>query len=73
LLVWEGERGMVAVEGPALRLPHPELERRDFVLAPLAALVPGLRPRGAATVTELLAALEPEERTIVAQLSEVLC
>ena len=73
LLVWEGERGMVELEGPPLRLPHPELERRDFVLAPLAALAPELRPRGTATVTELLAALKPGERTIVAQVPELLC
>lgn len=72
LLVWEGERGMVELAGSALRLPHPELEHRDFVLAPLAALSPGLRPRGAATVVELLAALGPDERTIVAQLPELL-
>jgi 2-amino-4-hydroxy-6-hydroxymethyldihydropteridine diphosphokinase len=73
VLVWEGERGMVELEGPPLRLPHPELERRDFVLAPLVALAPELRPRGAASVTELLAALGPAERTIVAQLTELLC
>jgi 2-amino-4-hydroxy-6-hydroxymethyldihydropteridine diphosphokinase len=64
---------MVELTSPSLRLPHPELERRDFVLAPLAALVPELRPLGGATVTELLAALEPGERTIVAQLPELLC
>ena len=45
LLVWEGERGMVELAGPELRLPHPEL----------------------------LAALQPGERTIVAQLTELLC
>lgn len=73
LLVWEGERGMVELTSPALRLPHPELERRDFVLAPLAALAPELRPRGGATVSQLLAALAPGERTIVAQLPELLC
>ncbi len=73
LLVWEGERGMVELTGPSLRLPHPELDRRDFVLAPLAALAPELRPRGGPTVTELLAALQPGERTIVAQLTELLC
>jgi len=73
LLVWEGERGMLELAGPPLRLPHPELERRDFVLAPLAALAPELRPRGGATVAELLAALRPEERTIEAQLAALLC
>ncbi len=77
ILVWLGERPDGAHElqlaGPGLRLPHPELERRDFVLAPLAALAPELRPRGGPSVAELLARLSPAERTIVAQLPEVLC
>jgi 2-amino-4-hydroxy-6-hydroxymethyldihydropteridine diphosphokinase len=58
---------------PGLRLPHPELVRRDFVLAPLAALEPGLRPTGGASVAELLAGLDADERTIVAQVAEQLC
>ena len=53
---------------PRLVLPHPELERRDFVLAPLAALCPELRPSGGATVAELLAGLPDDQRTIVAPL-----
>ncbi|HEY8376579.1 MAG TPA: 2-amino-4-hydroxy-6-hydroxymethyldihydropteridine diphosphokinase [Nannocystis sp.] len=53
-------------DSPRLTLPHRELARRDFVLAPLAALAPDLRPWGEATVAELLAALAPEDRTILA-------
>lgn len=77
LLVWEGPRGSVELAEPGLRLPHPELERRDFVLAPLVALAPELRPGGRAgagpTAVELLAALPAGVRTIVAQLDELLC
>lgn len=67
ILVWPG----VTRGEPGLRVPHPELARRDFVLAPLAALAPELRPFGAESVTQLLAAAP--ERTILAQLRGVLC
>ncbi len=73
LLVWEAEHGPLRLAQPGLRLPHPELERRDFVLAPLAALAPDLRPGGQETVARLLAALPAAARTIVAQLDELLC
>lgn len=83
ILVWmadgDGDGDAVAnaveieVDEPGLVLPHPELARRDFVLAPLAALAGDLRPRGGASVTALLAALAPAERTIVAQVADVLC
>lgn len=44
-----------------LTVPHPELARRRFVLAPLVELAPGLRhPQGKQTMAELLASL-PEE------------
>lgn len=73
ILLWMQGGSEVAVDEPGLRLPHPELERRDFVLAPLAALAGDLRPRGGPSVTALLAALTPAERTIVAQVADVLC
>ena len=58
---------------PRLVLPHPELARRDFVLAPLAALCPDLRPSGGLTVAELLAALPEGQRTILAPIAAALC
>lgn len=60
---------------PRLRLPHPELGRRDFVLAPLAALRPDLRPGGpeTPTVRELLDALPVEDRTILERCGLALC
>lgn len=52
LLVYEGEQR----DTPALRLPHPYLTQRRFVLAPLAEIAPGLNVQGK-TVREWLAAL----------------
>ena len=69
ILVWPG----VVRDTAALRVPHAELVRRDFVLTPLAALAPDLRPHGGATVGELLAGISAEERTILRQLPELLC
>jgi 2-amino-4-hydroxy-6-hydroxymethyldihydropteridine diphosphokinase len=56
LLLFGGER----IETRELRVPHPALSRRRFVLAPLAELCPGCDVPGAgATVAELLAACPP--------------
>ncbi|MCA9718041.1 MAG: 2-amino-4-hydroxy-6-hydroxymethyldihydropteridine diphosphokinase [Myxococcales bacterium] len=57
--------GSLTVSTPRLRLPHPELARRDFVLTPLACLDPELRPSGEATVEELLVRLPASARTIL--------
>ncbi len=74
ILVWLSGGVGLECETPGLRLPHPELERRDFVLAPLAELTPELRPRGGSrTVSQLLADLAPSGRTIVAQVAGLLC
>lgn len=44
--------------GPPV-LPHPGLENRDFVLAPLAEIVPGFHPPGAGrSIAALFAGLE---------------
>jgi 2-amino-4-hydroxy-6-hydroxymethyldihydropteridine diphosphokinase len=48
---------------PNCSVPHPELARRAFALAPLAQIAAGLKVPGAdATVAELLAALPDAER-----------
>lgn len=47
------------VRVPGLTLPHPELHRRRFVLAPLAEIAPHARdPRSGRTVAELLRDLD---------------
>lgn len=58
LLLYDGQ----CVEEPGLVLPHPRMEARRFVLAPLAEITPHLRVRqGGPTSAELLAALAPAE------------
>jgi 2-amino-4-hydroxy-6-hydroxymethyldihydropteridine diphosphokinase len=50
--------GAVHCRTPGLELPHPRLLERGFVLAPLAAIDPGLIPPGGSTpAAKLLAAL----------------
>lgn len=42
-------------DSPALKLPHPEIVHRRFVLEPLAEVAPGIRhPKSGKTVCELL-------------------
>jgi 2-amino-4-hydroxy-6-hydroxymethyldihydropteridine diphosphokinase len=46
-----------------LKVPHPELQNRRFVLAPLAELAPQLiHPKLALSVSELLAALKDDKK-----------
>jgi 2-amino-4-hydroxy-6-hydroxymethyldihydropteridine diphosphokinase len=46
-----------------LKIPHPELQNRRFVLAPLAELAPQLiHPKLALSVSELLAALRNDKK-----------
>jgi len=55
-LLWWGD---LFCRGEALELPHPRLGERSFVLAPLAAIDPGLVPPGAAApAAALLAQLQ---------------
>jgi 2-amino-4-hydroxy-6-hydroxymethyldihydropteridine diphosphokinase len=46
------------VDEPGLRVPHPRLHERRFVLEPLAELSPGLVVPGRGPVSDLLAELE---------------
>jgi 2-amino-4-hydroxy-6-hydroxymethyldihydropteridine diphosphokinase len=54
LLVYGNER----IDVPGLRVPHPHLHERAFVLEPLAELAPELDVPGLGRVSELLAALD---------------
>ena len=48
--------GSSVIRAPDLEVPHPRIERRRFVLVPLAELAPGLRhPVSHKAVSELLA------------------
>lgn len=50
--------GEETIEAPGLRVPHPRLHERRFVLEPLAELAPGLEIPGRGRVEALLAKLE---------------
>jgi 2-amino-4-hydroxy-6-hydroxymethyldihydropteridine diphosphokinase len=52
--------GRQILNEPGLELPHPRLAERAFVLIPLHEIAPHHRdPRSGRTITELLAALDP--------------
>ena len=57
--------GPDTVDEPGLRVPHPLLAERAFVLVPLAAIAPDFEVPGHGRVHELLARLDPAERTRV--------
>ena len=50
--------GDEVLDDPGLRVPHPRLHERRFVLEPLAELDPGLVVPGSGRVSDLLAALD---------------
>ncbi len=54
LLLYGGE----AIDEPGLKVPHPRLHERLFVLEPLAELAPGLVVPGRGEVSALLAELQ---------------
>jgi 2-amino-4-hydroxy-6-hydroxymethyldihydropteridine diphosphokinase len=49
IALWSGGR----YQAPRLRIPHPEIERRSFVLSPLASVAPSWRVQGPLTVRHL--------------------
>jgi 2-amino-4-hydroxy-6-hydroxymethyldihydropteridine diphosphokinase len=49
--------GTAEIEEPGLRVPHPRLHERGFVLEPLAEVAPGLEVPGRGRVEALLARL----------------
>jgi 2-amino-4-hydroxy-6-hydroxymethyldihydropteridine diphosphokinase len=49
--------GEETIDEPGLVVPHPRLTERDFVLRPLAELVPALKIPGSGTVRQALAGL----------------
>ena len=53
----------MVLEGPELTIPHPELHRRRFVLAPLCEIAPDLRhARLGSDIRELLARVPDDKR-----------
>ena len=50
--------GEEVIDEPGLRVPHPEIANRLFVLQPLAELAPSLKIPGFGTVSALLAGLQ---------------
>jgi 2-amino-4-hydroxy-6-hydroxymethyldihydropteridine diphosphokinase len=55
LLLYAAQR----IDEPGLRVPHPHLHERAFVLVPLAEIAPDLDVPGHGSVARLLAALPP--------------
>jgi 2-amino-4-hydroxy-6-hydroxymethyldihydropteridine diphosphokinase len=54
--------GDAVLDSPLLRLPHPEVTARRFVLVPLLELEPELELPDGATLSTALAALPPGQR-----------
>ncbi|HVF34721.1 MAG TPA: 2-amino-4-hydroxy-6-hydroxymethyldihydropteridine diphosphokinase [Candidatus Saccharimonadia bacterium] len=57
--------GGTSIESPGLRVPHPHLAQRAFVLVPLAEIAPDVEVPGIGHVRDLLARLDPADRAQV--------
>lgn len=54
------------IDSRSLKIPHPEMHTRRFVLLPLAELAPHLtHPRFGATIVELLSSLRDNKRVVL--------
>lgn len=58
--------GDAEIDVPGLRVPHPGIPHRRFVLAPLSEAWPGVVVPGAGRVDDLLAAVDDQEVAVVA-------
>jgi 2-amino-4-hydroxy-6-hydroxymethyldihydropteridine diphosphokinase len=58
--------GDAEIDVPGLRVPHPGIPHRRFVLAPLAEAWPGALVPGAGMVEDLLAAVGDQDAVVVA-------
>lgn len=56
--------GRFRVRTRILRVPHPLILRRPFVLAPLSEVAPSWRPDGRVTVSRRLRQLRPDPRIV---------
>ena len=65
--------GTEVIRTDRLTLPHPHFKERDFVLQPLNDLDPRMTdPASGQTVRQLLAAIDPSERSIINKVDEKL-
>jgi 2-amino-4-hydroxy-6-hydroxymethyldihydropteridine diphosphokinase len=72
LYVPPGLSQTIEIASSTLQLPHPEMFRRDFVLAPLVELACPYAIRDGQTATQLLGMLPGAQRTIMRKLPDVL-